>query len=135
VRVPYTAGALLPTLAVPSITAVQVAFMIVANNDTADIHVDEAAARRAGLPRTVVPGSFVLGHIGRLLEQLCRLTAIRTLDVRFRAAVFTGDALNVGGCVDSVNEEQGVVVASFNLWVRNAEGATVATGTARVASI
>lgn len=124
-----TVGAPLPTLDVAPITPVQVAFMVVANNDTAAIHVDERAAHAAGLPGVVLPGSFVLGHIGRMLEQLVGFAGIRALDIQFRAPVFLGDGLSVGGTVLSASPG---ALYSLELWVRNTAGKTVATGTAQV---
>jgi acyl dehydratase len=117
----------------PAISPVQVAFMVVANNDTAAIHVDEAAARKAGLPATVAPGSFVLGHAGRLLETWAGFAAIRSLDMRFRLPVFTGDALMVGATIRSIDRSSSPALAVVDLWVRNANADTVATGDAQVA--
>lgn len=114
----------LPVLEGRLISPIDISYMVVANNDRADIHVDPGAAAAAGLPGCVAPGSFVLGHIGVLLERLAGPASVRRLDVRFRAAVYAGDTLSTGGSIIGQNLEETMV----NVWVRRADGTLIATG-------
>ncbi len=119
----------LTPIATPSISPTQVAYMLVANNDTAEVHLDEAFARLAGLPGAVVPGSFVLGYMGQLLTRRFGFAAIRSLDVRFVSAVFLREPLSVAGAVRSSPEGEDTVVD-----LEVSSGArVVATGVAKIA--
>lgn len=121
-------GSELPVLRLPPLRRIQMAYMLVANNDPAEIHVDEPFAREAGFPGPVAQGSFVLGYLGKLVSEWAGFDAVRSLDVQFRSAVFAGDALEVGGTVTSVSDGR----AELALWVRKADGSTAAKATAVV---
>jgi acyl dehydratase len=118
----------LPSLECRPIRPIDIAYMVVANNDRADIHVDPAAAAAAGLPGCVAPGSFVLGHIGVLLERFAGPGRVRQLQVRFRAAVYAGDTLTAGGAITKQSGEQ----TMLDVWVKRADKTLVATGEAVV---
>jgi len=119
-------GNALPTLEVPPLRRIQIAYMLVANNDPAEIHVDEPYARAAGFPAPVAQGSFVLGYLGKVLSEWAGLDSVRSLDVEFRGAVFAGDALVVGGEVAAVDAEDGRPRVHVDMWVRKSNGSTVA---------
>ena len=121
-------GDTLPTLDVPPLRRIQMAYMLVANNDPAEVHVDEPFARAAGFPGPVAQGSFVLGYLGKLVSDWAGFPAVRSLNVQFRGAVFAGDALQVGGQVGAVVGGE----ARLDLWVRKVDGSTVAKATALV---
>lgn len=119
----------LPPLASPPIGPVDVAYMIVANNDTAAVHLDADFAAASGLPAPVAPGSFVLGRLGQALEARYGFRAIRSLQVRFKTPVYLGDAITVGGREAGLDEAG---LTRLELWARGAQGQEFATAIALV---
>ena len=70
-----------------------------ASGDRNPIHLDEEAARAAGLPGTIVHGMLVMGHFERALRDWLPGTRIRSLQIRFLRPLAVGARMTVSGRV------------------------------------
>ncbi len=85
----------LPTRSLDPITDERVTLYAEAVGDHNPVHFDEAFARAAGLPTTVVHGPLTTALVIDALVSAFGQPALRNFDVRLRAPVFRGDALTV----------------------------------------
>lgn len=118
--------------------AVRAAAMKVFSLLTADpnpIHWDVAAVRAQGLgERPVNQGGLNAGYLARAVTDWAGDTGVlRTLRVRFRGGVAAGDTVTVHGTVSRVDRDGPLIRAVIDVWLRDADGADVADGTAEVA--
>lgn len=125
-------GDTLPVIETAPLRRIQMAYMSVANNDPAEIHVDELFARKAGFPTVVAQGSFVLGHLGRVVSEWAGLRSVRSLHVQFRGAVFADDVLVVSGTVRGVTGDGDDRSVTLDLEVTKGDGSLVAKATATI---
>ena len=68
------------------------------NGDLNPIHIDPAAAARAGFPRPILHGLCTFGHAGYAIGRALAATGLRDLRsiaARFSAPVFPGDTLDI----------------------------------------
>lgn len=63
--------------------------------DDNPLHVDPDFARRAGFPNPILHGLSTYGHVCRVLMQAAGGRMIRSMDCRFTAPVYPGDALSL----------------------------------------
>jgi acyl dehydratase len=124
------AGTELPTLRVEHVEPDHIRLLALVLRDPNPIHFDLDAVAAAGLgDRLVNQGGATLAYVQNLLIGWAgSRAAIRRIDVRFRANVFAGDDLLVGGLVTS--SEGGL--AECEVWVDRADGERALTGTATV---
>jgi acyl dehydratase len=127
------AGDALPSLVVAPVTRLQLALFASAAADPNPIHVDDAAARAAGLPGAIVHGMLTMAFLGRLLTRAVPLTAVRALDGRFVAMAFPGDTITCTGTIAGKSIEEGERRVAIDLVARNQRGEPLVTGKAIVA--
>ena len=125
-------------VAFPAVTGGMLKEYAAASGDSNPIHLDESVAKAVGLPGIIAHGMLVAGWIGERAERFAAevdLTGpadgpdyvLKELTTRFRAMVFLGDIISIGGVV----RESGPDLVVFELQARNQKGEITTTGLAR----
>jgi acyl dehydratase len=111
-----------PFHALPAITQDQLRAYAVASGDPNPIHLDEAAARKAGLPGVIAHGMLSAAFVAERAENFAReaLPGARwvSFQTRFKAMTLLGDVVTVGGKVKESAEGKLVL----DLVARNQRG-------------
>ncbi len=92
------------------------------------IHVDDEAARAAGLPGVIAHGPLIMGFLGQYVVGIAGPASVRRLKARFTAIVVPGDELTCKGVVRAAENGR----ASLEIWADNQRGETVVSGEAEV---
>ncbi|TQC42976.1 acyl dehydratase [Rhodococcus sp. WS4] len=97
-----TVGAQLPSYSV-TLTHKHIRRYAQASGDANPIHLDDEAARSAGLPGVIAHGMLPMGQLASLVTQWAgRAGRIRRIAVRFAGTVFPGDTITFHGRVRSL---------------------------------
>ncbi len=129
----------LPVFRVDSVDADKIRIMALIFQDPNPIHFDLDAVRNAGLgDRFVNQGGVTMAYIINMLTDWTGSRAsIRSLNTRFTANVFAGDAVEAGGTVTDVRSSAGQTLVDCDVWVRpvgvDRAAPAVVAGTATVA--
>lgn len=103
------------------------------NDEFIDIHMDDDAARKVGMPAAFGMGNLRVAYLHNLLAAwLGDDGDIAELRCEFRALNHKGDTLTCTGTVVEESTDGGVHTASVALSVRNQDGAETTPGTATV---
>jgi acyl dehydratase len=87
-----------------------------ASGDRNPLHLNEEAARAAGLPDVIAHGMFTMGHLGSCLTRWAgAAAAITHLRAAFRSPVMTGDRIVAGGRITSLDAASRR--ATLDVWV------------------
>ena len=87
-----------------------------AGGDLNPLHLDDAAARAAGLPGIIAHGMFTMGHMAACVVTWCGgPEAITRLVAQFRSPVFLGETIVAGGRVASLDPRSRTV--GLDTWV------------------
>jgi len=119
------------------ITREQLKDYSVASGDFNRIHLDDEVARSRGLPGVIAHGMLSAANIAEramiFVEEEFGLAGwkLTRFQTRFRAMVFPGDVISVGGTLKEVSDD----VLVLELQARNQKGEVVTTGNARFAII
>ncbi len=122
----------LPAVAKAPIDRVQLARYAGASGDFNPVHVDEAAARSAGLPSVYAPGMLVMGFLGQLVSDWARGAQLRKYSVKFVKIVWPGDTVVCKGRVTDRWGEGGRYFADIDLWAENQKGELVMKGQSEI---
>lgn len=123
-------GEELPPLTKAPLDRVQLARYAGASGDYNPVHVDELAARAAGMPSVYAPGMLVMGLLGQLLTDWARGAQVRRYGVKFVKIVWPGDSVVCKGRVTDRWGEAGRYYAEMDLWAENQKGELVLKGQA-----
>ena len=96
-RADIAAGAILPDLRKDPVTRMQLIRYAEASGDPNKIHLDDQAARQAGLDGVIAHGMLSMAFLGEYLCWLGDPASVRRLAVRFVAMVRPGDVLTCRG--------------------------------------
>lgn len=110
-------------------TTRQAALLYRLNGDYNPLHADPNLAMSVGFPRPILHGCYTYGAVAHeLVQRCCKCDSVRlkSLDLRFTAAVFPGETLSV----DIWNENS--CEASFRARVPERRGVVVAEGFAEI---
>ena len=126
-------GQTLPGLEKPPITKEQLKLYASASLDHNPIHLDEAEAKKAGLPGIIAHGMLTMGFMSEFLQQAIGHLGLKNgriyeMDCRFKSMVFPGDRISVHGTVKEVSDEGAVPKVSCDIAAVSQTGETVATG-------
>jgi acyl dehydratase len=105
----------------PPITREQLRAYAEASGDPNPVHLDDEAAKKAGLPGIIAHGMLVAAFVARAAEELGG-RELATLRTRFRAMTLVGDTLSVAGTPKG---------DALELVATNQRGETVVTAVAR----
>ena len=100
-----------------------------AAGDANPIHLDDEAARRAGLPAPVAQGMYLMGRVEAALRAQLSPLSILGFDVHFVRPVPCGTSLTLSARVAESNSAS----LTFRVVVRDATGALCLVGAVRVA--
>jgi 3-hydroxybutyryl-CoA dehydratase len=126
-------GAVLPELS-RQVTQAGINRYAEASGDYNPIHIDEAFAASTPLNGTIAHGMLVLAYMSEMLARAFgeAWDASGQLSVKFRSPARPGDTLTVTGQVDSLLNENAIVLATCSLLCRNQADEVVVSGEARV---
>lgn len=124
-------GERLPDYLVTALDGAQVAAYAAASGDSNPIHLDEDAARAAGLPGTIVHGMLVMGQFEATLRAWRPECRIETMQSRFLRPLAVGGGLRIEGRVAKVETETPLRLI-VRLMVRDGTGTPICVGDARI---
>ncbi|MFE3188456.1 MaoC family dehydratase [Nocardia sp. NPDC059240] len=127
-------GTRLPERRITAISADHIKIVALVLQDSNPIHFDLDAIARAGLgDREINQGGATMAYVMDLLAEWAGTrSALRSISCSFRANVFTGDDVVVGGEVTAVTEEGSIRVIDCDVWA-DVAGRRAIVGTATVA--
>ncbi|MBN6185539.1 MaoC family dehydratase N-terminal domain-containing protein [Aneurinibacillus sp. BA2021] len=107
----FEAGAELPALEKPPVTAMQLIKFAGASGDFNPIHTMESVGQEAGLGGVIAHGMLIMGFVGQALTTWVPRSAITKFGVRFSAITRPGDTITVRGQITAKEEtDEGTVV-------------------------
>lgn len=128
-------GDTVPPLRIDAVEADKIRIMALVLQDPNPIHFDLDAVRSAGLgDREVNQGGVTMAFVMNMMAAWAgSRAAVRTLDCRFSANVFAGDAVDLSGTVTAVREVDGEHLVDCDVWADRGDGVRAVGGTATVA--
>lgn len=126
-------GSEVPFIEITRVTQDQLRAYADASGDTNPIHLDEAVARKVGLPGVIAHGMFTAGL---LAERAARFVAetpdlnggrgwtAKKFNARFKSMTFLGDVISIGGTV----KESTPTELTLDLKARKQDGTVTTTG-------
>lgn len=124
-------GATIEPLSVGPISPAQIAAFADRSGDNNPIHVDEAAARRAGLAASPVPGMQIVAWLHAAAARFDRAIDVTGLSTRFLAPVAAGETIIISGRIVQVDTAGGRAV--MRLFVKTAAGVLTSIAEANLA--
>ena len=118
----------LPAMAKTPIDRVQLARYAGATGDFNAVHVDEMAARAAGMPSVVAPNTIGMGFLGQLVGDWARGAHVKRLSCRFSRMLWPGDTLVCKGRVADRHGQDGKYFLELDVWAENQTGGLVIRG-------
>lgn len=124
-------GASIPFVAWPRIEQPQLNAYAKASGDPNPIHLDEKVAKAMGLPGIIAHGMLSAAFLGERARQTVRSNAqyknfkIARFQSRFKAMVFLGDVISIGGTVKEANDFK----LTLDLQAKNQKDEIVTTAT------
>ena len=117
-------GDSIPRRHCPPVTRMAIARCSVAIADPNLVHIDEAAARDAGLDNVIASGALLAGIMGDTVTGWAGIGSIVSCSSTLSAPLYPGTAVTVSGRV----VEAGPVVASVELEATDQDGRRLARG-------
>lgn len=120
----YQTGSEIPDVPAPPVTHETLRAYALASGDGNTIHLDDSAARAAGLPGVIAHGMLVAAWVSDRAAQTAQEIndeavaagktnyVIASFSTRFKAMTFPGEAIQVGGRVKSLNDQECVLEIS-----------------------
>ena len=123
----------LPTLVKSAITREQLRAYAEASLDHNPIHLDDAVAKKSGLPGVIAHGMLTMAFMGEFLHQaldsLCQGKGrIEETSCRFKAMTFPGDVITISGSASVAGDKQW----NCDIEAKNQNGEITATGHALI---
>ncbi|RJQ65562.1 MAG: hypothetical protein C4519_27810 [Desulfobacteraceae bacterium] len=87
----------LPSMQKGLLTQSQIWQYAKASGDSNPIHIDDSAAKNAGLDGTIAHGMLVMGLLGEMISTWAGIQNIKTYRVRFKGVAKPGDILTSRG--------------------------------------
>jgi acyl dehydratase len=112
----------LPAMAKAPIDRVQLARYAGATGDFNPVHVDENAAKAAGMPSVVAPTTIGMGFLSQLVGDWARGAQVRRLSCRFSRMLWPGDTLVCKGRVADRHGQDGKYFLELDVWAENQQG-------------
>lgn len=98
----WRAGDTLPDRTLPPVERDDLVRYADASGDRNPIHLDDEAARAAGLPSVVQHGMLTMAQVGRLFSPFLEHGVVRSFTTRFVGTVVPGDRLTVRARITGV---------------------------------
>ena len=126
----------LAPLVKPAITREQLVAYADASGDHNLIHLDDNAARMAGLDGVIAHGMLSMGFLGQFVSSWARglegKATVSRLKVRFAAMVRPGDVLTCKGVIKKIELRDDQSHITLDIWAENQRGEKVTGGDAGV---
>lgn len=128
-------GSSINFVALPKITQAQLNAYAEASGDHNPIHLNEDVAKSMGLPGIIAHGMLNAGFLGERARQVVSESAVfrsfkmTRFQTRFKAMVFLGDEVSIGGTVKEASDNKLVL----DLQAKNQKGEVVTTAVAEYA--
>lgn len=113
------------------VSAVDLALFAAASGDHNPLHLDAEVAQCAGFKRPVVHGMLTMAYAARLFTAAFGHGSVLSLQTRFTGVALLGDTLEFVATRTAVTGG----IAHYQLRATTAEGAELATGTARISLV
>lgn len=100
--------------------------------DTKNIHTDDEAARKAGMPRALAQGRYPVGYLSEYLMAFFERGWIQggRLDVSLVKPIFPGDTITIRGVVRDKVREGTFTRIVLDVWLEKQDGEKATLGTA-----
>jgi acyl dehydratase len=125
-------GSILPELAKPPITKVQLVKYAGASGDYNLIHTDDETARTVGLEGVIAHGMLSMAFLGEYCCWLAGPQSVRRLAVRFVEMVRPGDTLTCRGRVKGRTVGDAGKRLQLEVWAENQQAERVTVGEAEI---
>ena len=122
----------LPPLSKPPIDRVQLALFAGASGDHNPIHLDDAAARAAGLPGVIAHGMLSMAFLGQFVADWAPRGGLRSFAARFTAMAYPGDTITCRGTVVKKAVIDGRKTVELDIVAENQAGERTLAGSASV---
>jgi acyl dehydratase len=127
-RFPFESGAVVPTLALPAVTRLDLIKYAGASGDFNPIHTIDDAAEAAGLPGVIQHGMLTVAKICRLFSPYAADGFVSLIELRFVAMVAVGDVLTITGTVTEARINDETQSARVEVFARNQNNQVVVSG-------
>lgn len=94
-----------------------------ASGDNNELHLDDAAAKRAGHPEVIAQGMLSMGFVGRWVTSWCPQGGVKSITSRFTAPTPLGSHLRCEGQVRSL--ENGLLTVDYAVTIEGSEVVTM----------
>jgi acyl dehydratase len=125
-------GDSLPPLSKPPIDRVQLALFAGASGDHNPIHLDDDAARGAGLPGVIAHGMLNMAFLGQLVTGWAPRGGLRSFAARFTAMAYPGDTITCRGTVVDKAVIDGRKTVELDIVAENQSGERTLAGHASI---
>ena len=100
--------------------------------DTKNIHTDDEAARRAGLPRAVAQGRYPIGYMSEYALAFFGAGWVQggRIDVSLIKPIYPGDSITVRAIVSDCRRAVDGTLITLDVWLENQHGERVTVGSA-----
>lgn len=116
---------------VDNLTRTQIVMYAGASGDYNPLHADEVyVTQAAGYPSVFAHGMLSMGATGKLLTDWVGDGNLKRYGVRFVNQVWPGDTLTATATVTAIHDEDGAIVADFEVETLNQDGKVVVSGSA-----
>jgi acyl dehydratase len=127
------AGQVIAPKTLPPVTQEQLRAYAEASGDPNPIHLDEAVAKKMGLPGVIAHGMLVAAFLAErarefIHDELQGSAKLAGFQARFRAMTFLGDVLSLQGTIKSASDQE----LCLDLQAMNQRGEIAATALARI---
>lgn len=113
------------------LSAQDVAAYAEASGDHNPIHLDERAARAAGLPGTIVHGMLIMGRLEGAIRNWLPQARLAGLQCRFVKPLAVGDGISIGGRIVRLRQQENDgSELLLRLTIANGDGVPVCIGEA-----
>lgn len=107
----FVVGMEVPFVEVSLITREQLKEYATASGDYNPIHVDEEAAKKAGLPGVIAHGMLIAAFLGNRGNNFMKNQSgsdwrLHQFKTRFKSMTFPGDQISIGGTIKEASDEK-----------------------------
>jgi acyl dehydratase len=126
-------GDRLPPLSKPPIDRAQLARFASASGDHNPIHLDDDAARSAGLPSVIAHGMLNMAFLAQFVADWAPRGGLRSFAARFTAMAYPGDTITCRGTVVGKAVIDGRKMVELDIVAENQAGERTLAGRASIA--
>ena len=126
-------GASIPGITRGPVNRAQLALFADASGDHNPIHLDDDAAKSAGLPGVIVHGMLMMAILGQMLTEWVPQSQVQKFSSRFAAMAVPGDTIICSGTVVARHDDGDRQLIKVEIIAQNQNGDALLKGVATVA--